>query len=61
MLFVQFTNEKGVHILKLAADIDEIRLNTSQGNEVLFKDGTYAYVPDVMEAFVDIVGGEDEA
>lgn len=61
MLFVQYVNEYGVHVLKPAADINEIRLNTSKGDEVIFNDETYAYMPDVMEAFVEIVGGEDEA
>lgn len=61
MLFLQFVNEKGGHILKPAADIDEIRLNVIGGNMVLFKDGTEAYMEDVMDCFIDIVGEEEEA
>jgi len=61
MLFLRYETAYGAHILKPAADIAEIYIAKNGGSRVMFKDGAEAYVDDVMECFIDIVGEEEEA
>lgn len=61
MLFLRYETGYGAHILKPAADIAEICIVENGGSRVIFKDGAEVYMDDVMECFIDIVGGEDEA